>query len=112
MNPHTAIALYNLGKIDVQRGQPVKGVAFLQQAVALHAAEAPAHFYLGLGVAQLNHDQEAEKALQAALAAHPSPFIAQSAWYQLGRVYSRLGRKRDADRAFSEVQKLEAGSDN
>lgn len=112
LNPHSAIALYNLGKIDVDRGQPAKGVGLLQQAVALHAAEAPAQFYLGLGLAQLNRDQEAAKALQAALRAQPSPFIAQSAWYQLGRVYSRLGRKSDADHAFSEVQKLKAASDN
>ena len=112
LNPHSAIALYNLGKIDVQRGQPAKGVDFLQQAVALHAAAAPAQFYLGLGLALLNRNEEAAKALQAALAAQPSPFIAQSAWYQIGRVYSRLGRKDDADHAFAQVQKLKAASDN
>jgi tetratricopeptide (TPR) repeat protein len=112
LNPHSAIALYNLGKIDVQRGQPAKGVIFLQQAVALHAAAAPAQFYLGLGLALLNRNEEAAKALQVALASRPSPFIAQSAWYQIGRVYSRLGRKADADHAFAEAQKLKAASDN
>jgi tetratricopeptide (TPR) repeat protein len=112
LNPHSAIATYNLGKMDVQRGQPEPGVALLQQAVALHAAEAPAQFYLGLGLSQLNRNDDAAKALQASLAADPSPFIAQSAWYQLGRVYARLGRKADAAHAFAEVQRLKAASDN
>ena len=44
--------------------------------------------------------------LEASLAAKPSPFIEQSAWFQLGRVYGRLGRKADAERAFAEVQRL------
>lgn len=110
LNPHSAIALYNLGKIDVERGKPADGVRLLQQAVALHATVAPTQFYLGLGLAELNRNEDAAKALESSLAADPSPFIAQSAWYQAGRVYERLGRKADAQHAFAEVQRLKAGA--
>jgi tetratricopeptide (TPR) repeat protein len=112
LNPHSAVALYNLGKIQVEQAQPGKGVPLLQQALALHVNAAPAQFYLGLGLAQLNRNEEAAAAFQASLAADPSPFIAQSAWYQLGRVDTRLGRKADADHAFAQVQRLKAVADS
>ena len=90
----------------MERGKSAEGVPLLQQAVALHASPGPAEFYLGLGLAGLDRDAEAATALEASLAAHPSDFIAQSAWYQLGRAYAKLGRKADADRAFAEVQRM------
>jgi superkiller protein 3 len=112
LNPHSAVALYNLGKIQVDQAQAATGVPLLQQALALHANAAPAEFYLGLGLAQLDRNEEAAAAFQASLAAGPSPFIAQSAWYQLGRVDTRLGRKAEADHAFAQVQRMKAASDS
>ena len=106
INPDAAIALYNLGKIDVERGKPAEGVPLLAHAVELHASPAPTQYYLGFGLAALGRNQEAAKALEASLAAQPSDFIAQSAWYQLGRVYQRLGRAAEAQHAFTQVQQL------
>ena len=106
LNPHSAIALYNVGKIDVERGKAQEGVPLLDEAAKLHASPAPTQFYLGLGLAALGRNAEAAQALEASLAAQPSPFIAQSAWYQLGRAYQKLDKKAEAEHAFAQVQRL------
>ena len=106
LNPHSALALYNLGRMDVERGQPADGVALLHKAQAAHASPAPTSFYLGLGLAELGQNAEAAHWLEDSLANHPSPFIEQGAWYQLGRVYQKLNRKADSQHALAELKRL------
>jgi tetratricopeptide (TPR) repeat protein len=108
LNPHNAIALYNLGKIDVEHGQPEEGVAKLREAEAAHARPAPTDFYLGLGLAETGHPEEAAHWLEQSLANNPSPFIEQSAYFQLARVYQRLNRKEDAQQALEKLKQLKA----
>lgn len=106
LNPHSALALYNLGRIDVERGKPQDGVDLLRRADAAHASPAPTYFYLGLGLAELGQNKEAVEWLEKSLANHPSPFIEQGAWYQLGRVYQKLDRKPEAQHALAELKRL------
>ena len=105
-NPHSAVALYNLGRIDVEHGQPKAGVEELRQAEASHASPAPTDFYLGLGLAELGQNIEAAKWLEKSLENQPSPFVEQGAWYQLARVYPKLNRKADAQHALDELKQL------
>ena len=44
---------------------------------------APTYFYLGWGLAELGQNEEAAHWLELALQNSPSPFIEQSAYYQL-----------------------------
>jgi Tfp pilus assembly protein PilF len=106
LDPHSAIALYNVGRIDVERGKPELGVAALLQAEAAHATPAPTDFYLGLGLAELGQSAEAAQWLEKALTSQPSPFIQQSALYQLARVYQKLDRKADAQHALDRLRLL------
>jgi len=46
MSPHNAIALFNLGRIQVLNGDPNRGVVLLRQAVEAHVKAAPADYYL------------------------------------------------------------------
>lgn len=108
LNPNSAIALYNLGKIDVEHGKPEEGVAILRKAAAAHARLAPTDFYLGYGLAQVGQNEEAAHWLEQSIASEPSAFIAQSAYFQLARVYQHLGRKEDAQRALDTLKKLKA----
>ena len=87
LNPGSAIAMYNLGKIDVEQGKPDEGVALLQKAVAAHASPAPSDYYLGYGLEQLGQNAEAAHWLEQSLASQPSPFIEGSAYFQLAGVY-------------------------
>lgn len=108
LNPNSAVALYNLGMMQVKTGRAATGVPLLRRAQEAHAAQAPTDFYLGLGLAELGKNEEAAHWLEASLANEPSPFVEQSAYYQLVRVYQRLNRKADADHALSELKRLKA----
>lgn len=110
LHPNSPIALYNLGKIDVEHGRAAQGVPLLRQAQKVHALAAPTDFYLGYGLAETGKLDEAAQWLEQAVQSNPSPFIAQSAYYQLTRVYQRLNRKQDAERALEELKRLKAES--
>lgn len=110
LNPGSAIALYNLGRIDVEHGKPTEGVAELRRAAEANARPAPTMYYLGFGLAQIGENIEAARALESSLASGPSPFIEGSALFQLARVYQRLNRKDDAERALSRLRQLKAST--
>ncbi|MEO6816902.1 MAG: tetratricopeptide repeat protein [Edaphobacter sp.] len=109
LDPHNGIALYNLGKIDVERGDPLAGIPLLQQAVGAHSSPSPSYFYLGLGLSKVGKNDEAAEWLEKSLQNDPSDFIKQSAYYELARVYQRLNRKQDSLHALDELKKLKAG---
>jgi tetratricopeptide (TPR) repeat protein len=106
--PRNPIALFNLGKIKVETGDAGEGVLLLQKAMDAHANAAPTCFYLGFGLAKLGRDKEAVEWLERALASSPSDLIRQRDYYELVRVYQRLNRKADSERALEELKKLKA----
>jgi tetratricopeptide (TPR) repeat protein len=108
LNPHSPIALYNLGKIKVEHGDPSTGIDYLQKAIEEHVNPAPAYFYLGTGLAALGKNEEAVPWLEKALLNHPSEFIEESDEYQLVRVYQKLGRKEDSLHAAEQLKALKA----
>jgi len=110
IHPGDGTALYNLGKIQVQTGDPKQGVDLLQQAAAARAPLAPVSFYLGAGLSRIGRDAEAAQWLEKCLANNPSPFLRRSAWYELARVYRKLGRPADAQKAADEVKKLDTAA--
>ena len=107
-DPHSAVAYYNLGKMDVERGHPEAGVVSLQKAAALHALPGPTDYYLGYGFALLGRNEEAAHWLEQSLASQPPPFIEESACFQLARVYQHLGRKEEAQHLLARVKQLKA----
>lgn len=108
--PNNPIALYNLGRIQVLNGDPAKGAALLRQAIENHANSASASYYLGFGLAQTNHPEEAVTWLEKSLTQNPPGFLEQSAYFQLIRVYQALKRPEDAQRAADQLKKLKAAS--
>jgi tetratricopeptide (TPR) repeat protein len=110
LHPGDPAALYNLGKIQVQTGDPKEGVALLQQAAEANAAPAPTRFYLGVGLSKMGRDPEAAASLEKSLASDPDRFLRRSAWFELVRVYRRLNRNADAQKAAEEVKQLDAAA--
>jgi superkiller protein 3 len=106
INPTSAIALFNLGKIQVETGDPEQGIALLQRAVEAHASPAPTDFYLGLGFSKLGKNDDAVKWLERVLENSPSDLIRQRDYYELVRVYQKLNRKADSERALEQLKKL------
>jgi tetratricopeptide (TPR) repeat protein len=109
-SPSNPIALYNLGRIQVLGGEPAKGVAFLRQAIENHANSASASYYLGFGLAQTDHPEEAATWLEKSLTQNPPEFLEQSAYFQLIRVYQALKRPEDAQHAAEQLKKLKAAN--
>jgi superkiller protein 3 len=108
LNPGNPVALYNLGRIKVENGDAAAGVPLLEKAVPTLPNPAPGYFYLGLGLVRTGHDTEAVSWFEKSLAAKPSAFIEQSAWFQLARLYQRLHRDQDAQHAVAELKRLKA----
>jgi tetratricopeptide (TPR) repeat protein len=106
LNPTSPVALFNLGKIQVETGDKTQGVALVERAVQAHAAPAPTLFFLGLGLAKLGRNEEAAPKLEQALASPPSDAIRQRDYFELVRVYQRLNRKEDSQRALQELNDL------
>lgn len=112
LSPRNAIALFNLGRIQVLNGDPERGVVLLRQAVEAHVKSAPADYYLGVGLALTGHPEEAAVSLEKCLGQQPTDSVKQRAYYQLVRVYQTLHRQDDARRAAEELKKLKAASGN
>jgi tetratricopeptide (TPR) repeat protein len=110
LDPHNGIALYNLGKIDVERGDPQAGISLLRQAVSAHSSPAPSYFCLGLGLSKVGKNEEAVEWLEKSLQNDPSGFIKQSCYYELVRVYQKLNRRQDSEHALDQLKKLKATS--
>jgi tetratricopeptide (TPR) repeat protein len=110
LSPHNAIALYNLGRIQVLSGDPARGVAYLRQAMEQNLKSAPATYYLGLGLAQTGHPEEAVSWLEKSLEQSPSDFIKQGIYAQLAREYQALHRPEEAQRAAEELKRLKASA--
>jgi tetratricopeptide (TPR) repeat protein len=108
ISPNSPVALYNLGKIEVQKGDAERGVTLLRKAVETHALAAPTAYYLGLGLAQTGHSEEAAEWLEKSLTESPSDFIRQGAYFQLARLYQALHRKDDAQRVAKLLQEFES----
>jgi Tfp pilus assembly protein PilF len=108
LHPNSAIALYNLGMMQVKTGRAAAGVPLLRRAIEAHSVPAPTYFYLGWGLAELAQNEEAAHWLELALQNTPSPFIEQSTYYQLLRVYQKLNRKADAEHALDQLKQLKA----
>ena len=112
LSPRNAIALFNLGRIQVLNGNPASGVTLLQQAMDAHIKSAPADYYLGLGLAQTGHPKEAAASLEECLRQQPADSVKERAYYQLMRVYQTLHRQEDALHAAEELKKLKASTAN
>jgi tetratricopeptide (TPR) repeat protein len=110
LSPHSSIALYNMGKIQVQRGDAQRGVTLLRQAAEESAPSAPISFYLGRGLIDTGHPEDGVTWLEKSLAEEPSDFMKESAYFQLARVYKMLNRTDDAKRAADELQKLKSAA--
>ena len=64
LDPNNAVALYNLGKIDVEHENAETGIPLLRKAIPMLQHPAAGYYYLGLGLSRTNHDEEAVTSLE------------------------------------------------
>ena len=107
LSPNNPIAMYNLAKIDIQTNRTQEGLKLLRQVVANYDNVPATYFYLGLGEFDEGDAKDAVVALEKARAMHPEPELAPRVEYELSRVYRKLGRMEDANRAVREYSRLQ-----
>ncbi|HEY3989728.1 MAG TPA: tetratricopeptide repeat protein [Acidobacteriaceae bacterium] len=107
LSPHNAVALYNLGKIDIENQEdPKAGVFLLEEVIKIYPHSAPAAFYLGLGLVKQGRDQDAIPYLEKVAQDQSTGEMPKRAAYELARAYRRLGRPEDSRRALAQFEKL------
>ena len=110
LNPRSAIALFELGKLKVESPHPADGIPLLRQALEAHVPAAPAYYYLGKALSDTDDYKGAAEALETCLAGKPAGQMEMNAWYALVHVYTKLNRASDSQHALEEFKKLKAAN--
>lgn len=111
LSPGNPIALYDLGSTDVERGEAGAGVPLLEKMIAGYSRSAVAEYYLGRGLAEQGNNTEAAEWLGKSAAADPQGEIGKRSFYELARLYRKLGRTDDAAKALARYNTLREVTD-
>jgi tetratricopeptide (TPR) repeat protein len=106
LSPNNPVAMYNLAKIDIETNRGAEGLGLLRRVTANYANVPATYFYLGLGEFEAGNTNEALAALEKAHSMNPEPLLAPRIEYELSRVYRKLGRIEDANKAAHEFARL------
>ena len=109
--PNNEIAMYDLGSIDIEQGKYSEGVPLLQTMLRSYNNAPVAEYYLGRGLAALNKDEEALKWLQKSVQDDPSGEVAKRSYYELARLYRKMQRPAESEKALAEYTRLREASD-
>ena len=104
LSPNNAVALYNLGSTDIERGDNAAGVPLLKQMLKSSISSHVAEYYLGRGLAAQGQDQEAVSWLEKS--SRSDGEIAKRSFYELTRVYRKLHRTEDAQAALTAYNRM------
>jgi len=97
--PDDIDALYLLGAIAHQTGEPAHAVALMRRALAVAPDQARCYKILGLGLAALGKDEEAESSFQQLIVLDDSP----DSYNSLGVLHTKQERFDDAIAAFRQA---------
>ncbi|HWQ33241.1 MAG TPA: tetratricopeptide repeat protein [Blastocatellia bacterium] len=106
LDPHNALVMYKAGGMRVERGQPERGLPLLEAAIRQSPDLIDAYYYLGKAQGLLGQNDAAIANLTKVVAGNPTGQLKESAYYQLSRVYRKVGRQAEAQQALLAFQKL------
>ena len=106
LSPGNAVAMYNLGSTEVELGNFAIGVPLLERVTEVYRSTPVAQYYLGRGLAGLGKDAEAAGWLEKSAAADPAGEIGKRSEYELVRVYRRLHRAAEGEKALAQYNRL------
>jgi tetratricopeptide (TPR) repeat protein len=105
LSPQNAVAMYDLGSTDIELGDNAAGVPLLQAMIKAYPGSPVAEYYLGRGLAADGNDAEAVKWLEKSAHGDPEGEVGKRSYYELGRVYRRLQRPVEAQKAVAEYNR-------
>lgn len=111
LSPQNPIAMYNLGSIDIDKGDHAAGVPLLEAMLERYRGAPVAEFYLGRGLAEAGKEAEAATRLEQSARADPESEVAKRSYYELARLYRKMQRPVDAERALREYNRLREAQD-
>lgn len=111
LSPHNAIAMYDLGSVDIEQGNYSEGVPLLEAMLRSYNNAPVAEYYLGRGLAALNRNEEGLKWLEKSVQEDPSGETAKRSYYELARLYRKMQRPAESEKALAEYTRLRDVSD-
>jgi Flp pilus assembly protein TadD len=106
LTPASAIAIYNLGSTKVERGDNAEGVKLLERMLKSYGPSPVAEYYLGRGLAAQDKDAEAAPWLEKSAHEDPNGEVGKRSFYELARVYRKLRRLPEAQKALASYNHL------
>jgi tetratricopeptide (TPR) repeat protein len=104
--PDDPRTLLNLASIQIERGRASEGLPLVQQVLKTEPDNPQAYFYLGRGLADIDHGPEAITALERYLSLQPNGDLREQAYYTLSRLYRKLQKPDEAQKALDAFQRL------
>ena len=107
--PSNPIAMYNLGSTAIDLGDAAAGVPLLQEMLKVYHDVPVAEFYLGRGLAESGKDAEAAEHLTKSAVGDAKGEVARRSYYELVRVYRKLHKPEEAEKALAAPQQQQQG---
>lgn len=111
LSPGNPLAAYNLGSVEVERGDAAAGVPLLERMIGGFQGSPVAEYYLGRGLAAEGKNGEAAEWLKRSAAADANGEIGKRSNYELARLYRKMGRPDDAAEAQAQYERIRALTD-
>lgn len=106
LGPQNPIAQYELGSTEVELGDAQAGVPRLEAMLHSYGEVPVAQFYLGRGLVALGREADAVPWLEKSAAAAGAGEVNKRSYYELARLYRKLQRPADAERALAAYNRL------
>lgn len=106
LSPQNPLAMYNLGSTEVDLGDFTAGVPLLKAMLKNYRSSPNAEFYLARGLAGLGQDAEAAELFEKTAREDPDGEVGKRSYLELARIYHRMHRPEDAQRALASYNHL------
>jgi tetratricopeptide (TPR) repeat protein len=106
IDPDNVTAKYKLGVLLTEKGDAAQGKQYILDALKARPGLRHADYNLGRAEMLLGNDASAADHFEKATQTDTDPDVLQQAWYQLGTVWRRMRRTREAQQAFAMFQKF------
>ncbi len=111
LSPGNLIAMYDLGSTEVERGNPAEGVPLLEAMLKGYNGAPVAEYYLGRGLAAEGKNEAAAGWLKKSAAGDPAGEIGKRSWFELTRLFRRMGQPKEATEALAQYNRLREAAD-
>jgi tetratricopeptide (TPR) repeat protein len=93
--------MYNVGSTAIDLGDSAAGVPLLVEMLKSYRSVPVAEYYLGRGLAESGKENEAVEHLKKSAEDDPKGEVGKRSYYELARIYRRLQKPAEAQKALA-----------